>query len=108
MVANMNVQFAEKVKREAGIATRAVGLIATPKQAETIVADGKADMVAMARAFLDDPHWGWHAAHRARRRGRASEAIPARRPESVAGSGLPGPVVSRSVVSNAVDTLSDY
>ena len=61
-VANINVQFAEKVKREAGIATRTVGLIATPKQAETIVAEGKADMVALARAFLDDPHWGWHAA----------------------------------------------
>jgi 2,4-dienoyl-CoA reductase-like NADH-dependent reductase (Old Yellow Enzyme family) len=61
-VANMNVQFAEKVKAEAGIATRTVGLIATPKQAETIVAEGKADMVALARAFLDDPHWGWHAA----------------------------------------------
>ena len=61
-VANLNVGFAEKVRREAGIATRAVGLIATPKQAEAIVADGKADMVAMARAFLDDPHWGWHAA----------------------------------------------
>jgi NADPH2 dehydrogenase len=57
-----NVPFAEKVKREAGIATRTVGLIATPKQAEAIVADGKADMVALARAFLDDPHWGWHAA----------------------------------------------
>jgi NADPH2 dehydrogenase len=63
MVANMNVAFAEKVKLEAGIATRAVGLIATPKQAEAIVAEGKADMVALARAFLDDPHWGWHAAH---------------------------------------------
>ena len=62
MAANMNVQFAEQVKREAGIATRAVGLIATPKQAEAIVAEGKADMVALARAFLDDPHWGWHAA----------------------------------------------
>jgi NADPH2 dehydrogenase len=57
-----NVPFAEKVKREAGIATRTVGLIATPKQAEAIVAEGKADMVALARAFLDDPHWGWHAA----------------------------------------------
>jgi 2,4-dienoyl-CoA reductase-like NADH-dependent reductase (Old Yellow Enzyme family) len=57
-----NVPFAEKVKGEVGIATRTVGLIATPKQAETIVADGKADMVALARAFLDDPHWGWHAA----------------------------------------------
>ena len=54
--------FAEKVRRETGIATRTVGLIATPKQAEAIVAEGKADMVALARAFLDDPHWGWHAA----------------------------------------------
>ncbi len=60
--AGFNVQFAEKVKREVGIATRAVGLIATPKQAEAIVAEGRADMVAIARAFLDDPHWGWHAA----------------------------------------------
>jgi NADPH2 dehydrogenase len=57
-----NVPFAEKVKRETGIPTRTVGLIATPKLAEAIVADGKADMVALARAFLDDPHWGWHAA----------------------------------------------
>jgi 2,4-dienoyl-CoA reductase-like NADH-dependent reductase (Old Yellow Enzyme family) len=61
-VANTNGAFAEKVKRESGIATRTVGLIATPKQAEAIVAGGNADMVAMARAFLDDPHWGWHAA----------------------------------------------
>ena len=57
-----NVPFAEKVKREVAIATRTVGLIATPKQAEAVVADGKAYMVALGRAFLDDPHWGWHAA----------------------------------------------
>ena len=56
------VPFAEIVRRETGLPTRAVGLIATPRQAEVIVADGKADMVALARAFLDDPHWGWHAA----------------------------------------------
>jgi 2,4-dienoyl-CoA reductase-like NADH-dependent reductase (Old Yellow Enzyme family) len=62
MVAGLNVGFAARVKREAAIATRTVGLIATPKQAEAIVASGKVDMVAMARAFLDDPHWGWHAA----------------------------------------------
>ena len=37
-------------------------MIANPKQAEAIVANGQADMVALARAFLDDPHWGWHAA----------------------------------------------
>ena len=58
-----NVPIAERVRREAGIATRVVGMIAAAKQAEDIVASGKADMVAMARAFLDDPHWGWHAAY---------------------------------------------
>jgi 2,4-dienoyl-CoA reductase-like NADH-dependent reductase (Old Yellow Enzyme family) len=57
-----NVPIAERVRRESGIPTRAVGMIVSPKQAEAIVADGKADMIAMARAFLDDPHWGWHAA----------------------------------------------
>jgi 2,4-dienoyl-CoA reductase-like NADH-dependent reductase (Old Yellow Enzyme family) len=57
-----NVPLAEKVGREAGITTRTVGLIATPKQADEIVAQGRADMVALARAILDDPHWGWHAA----------------------------------------------
>jgi NADPH2 dehydrogenase len=57
-----NVPAAERVRREAGIPVRAVGMITTAKQAEEIIADGKADMIAMARAFLDDPHWGWHAA----------------------------------------------
>jgi NADPH2 dehydrogenase len=56
------VQFAEKVRREAGIATRAIGMIVAPQQAEDIVASGRADLVALARGFLDDPHWGWHAA----------------------------------------------
>ena len=57
-----NVPIAEKIRRETGVATRAVGLIATPHQAETIVAEGKADMIALARAMLHNPHWGWHAA----------------------------------------------
>jgi 2,4-dienoyl-CoA reductase-like NADH-dependent reductase (Old Yellow Enzyme family) len=57
-----NVPFARQVRRESGLPVRAVGLIATPGQAEDIVAGGRADMVAMARAFLDNPHWGWHAA----------------------------------------------
>ena len=35
---------------------------AVPHQAEAIVADGHADCVALARGFLDDPRWGWHAA----------------------------------------------
>ncbi len=60
--AGYNVPLAEKIKKEAGIATRVVGMIVSPKQAEAIVAEGKADQVAMARAFLDNPHWGWQAA----------------------------------------------
>lgn len=56
-----NVPIAEQV-RATGIATRTVGLIVTAEQAEGIVTDSKADMVALARAVLDDPHWGWHAA----------------------------------------------
>ncbi len=57
-----NVPIAEQIKRETGIATRAVGLIATPRQAEAIVAERKADMIALGRAMLEDPHWAWIAA----------------------------------------------
>jgi 2,4-dienoyl-CoA reductase-like NADH-dependent reductase (Old Yellow Enzyme family) len=56
------VPFAEKVKKETGMKTRAVGMIADADQAEEILASGKADMVAMARAILDNPRWVWHAA----------------------------------------------
>ena len=57
-----NVPIAERVKKEVGIPTRTVGLIVKPEQAEEVVAQGRADMISLARAFLDDPHWGWHAA----------------------------------------------
>ena len=40
----------------------AIGLITEARQAEEIVASGKADMVALARGMLYDPRWGWHAA----------------------------------------------
>lgn len=56
------VPFAAQVKRETGITTGAVGLISDPQQAEAIVAEGKADFVALARGVLFDPRWGWHAA----------------------------------------------
>jgi len=58
------VPFSEKVRKEAGVKTRAVGMIADADQAEEILSSGKADMVAMARAFLDNPRWVWHAAER--------------------------------------------
>jgi 2,4-dienoyl-CoA reductase-like NADH-dependent reductase (Old Yellow Enzyme family) len=56
------VPLAANVKQKAGILTQAVGLISDFDQAEEIVVSGKADMVALARGFLDDPRWGWHAA----------------------------------------------
>jgi 2,4-dienoyl-CoA reductase-like NADH-dependent reductase (Old Yellow Enzyme family) len=57
-----NVPFAEKIRKGAGIATMAVGMITKPAQAEAIIAGGKADLVALARAVMDDPRWAWHAA----------------------------------------------
>jgi 2,4-dienoyl-CoA reductase-like NADH-dependent reductase (Old Yellow Enzyme family) len=56
------VPFAERVKRETGITTGAIGLISDPKQAEDIVASGKVDFVSLARAMLFNPRWPWHAA----------------------------------------------
>ncbi|MDZ4078937.1 MULTISPECIES: NADH:flavin oxidoreductase/NADH oxidase [Hydrocarboniphaga] len=48
--------------RERGIVTMGVGMILTPRQAEQVIAEGQADLVALARALLDDPRWVWHAA----------------------------------------------
>jgi 2,4-dienoyl-CoA reductase-like NADH-dependent reductase (Old Yellow Enzyme family) len=56
------VPFAEAIKKATGVTTMAVGLITEAKQAEEIVASGKADMVALARGMLYDPRWAWHAA----------------------------------------------
>ncbi|PWT84307.1 MAG: oxidoreductase [Proteobacteria bacterium] len=56
------VAFAEAIKQATGVTTIAVGLITEARQAEDIVSSGKADMVALARAMLYDPRWGWHAA----------------------------------------------
>lgn len=56
------VAFAATIKEETGLLAMAVGMILHPKQAEDIVAEGRADMVAIGRAFLDNPRWGIHAA----------------------------------------------
>lgn len=56
------VPLSQAVKEATGLTTIAVGLITETKQAEDILASGKADMVALARAMLYDPRWGWHAA----------------------------------------------
>ena len=56
------VPFAERIRREAGIATMAVGLITEPRQADQIIASGQADLVALGRGMLFNPRWPWHAA----------------------------------------------
>jgi len=57
------VEFAERIRREVGIATGAVGLITTPAEAEAIVASEQADLVLLAREELRDPYFPLHAAH---------------------------------------------
>ncbi|GHO43370.1 NADH:flavin oxidoreductase/NADH oxidase [Ktedonospora formicarum] len=57
------VPFAERIRREADIPTAAVGLITEAQQANTIVQSGQADIIALAREFLRDPHWPLRAAH---------------------------------------------
>ncbi|MHB1862658.1 MAG: oxidoreductase, partial [Gemmatimonadaceae bacterium] len=56
------VPFAERIRRDAGIATGAVGMITEPEQANAIIVEGKADAVIMARELLRDPYWPMHAA----------------------------------------------
>jgi len=69
--------FAERIRRETGTPTGAVGLITDPRQADEIVARGQADLVLLAREFLRDPYFPLHAA---RALGDAVEApIPYRR-----------------------------
>ncbi len=54
--------FAERIRRDAGILTGAVGLINTAEEAESIIAGGKADLVLMARELLRDPYFAYRAA----------------------------------------------
>ncbi len=56
------VPFAERLRKESGILTGAVGLITEPQQAEEIVRTGQADLVLLARELLRDPYWPLHAA----------------------------------------------
>lgn len=55
--------FAERIKKEAGMMTGAVGLITTTEQAESIIASEQADLIFLARQFLREPYFPLHAAH---------------------------------------------
>jgi 2,4-dienoyl-CoA reductase-like NADH-dependent reductase (Old Yellow Enzyme family) len=54
--------FADRIRREAGICTSAVGMITSPAQADHIIRTGQADLVVLAREMLRDPYWPLHAA----------------------------------------------
>ena len=56
------VPFAERIRRESGMPTGAVGLITSPMQADRIIREGQADLVFLARELLRDPYWPLHAA----------------------------------------------
>lgn len=56
------VGYAERVRRDVGMTTMAVGLITHPEQAEAILAEGRADLIAIGREALVDPNWAQHAA----------------------------------------------
>jgi NADPH2 dehydrogenase len=60
--AGYQVPFARQIREASGMTTFAVGLITDPHQAEAILQAGDADVIAMARAFLYQPRWGWQAA----------------------------------------------
>ncbi len=57
-----NCPFAERIRKDSGILTAAVGLITTPEQANEIVEGGRADAVTLARELLRDPYFPLHAA----------------------------------------------
>lgn len=56
------VPYASRLKKETGLHAFVTGMILKPQQAESVIADGHADMVEIARGFLDNPRWVWHAA----------------------------------------------
>ena len=56
------VPFSERIRKETGILTGAVGMITDPQQGEQIIASGQADVISLAREFLRDPYWPLHAA----------------------------------------------
>jgi 2,4-dienoyl-CoA reductase-like NADH-dependent reductase (Old Yellow Enzyme family) len=60
-VYGFQVPYAERIKREAGIPTIAVGLIVDARQAERILQEGRADLIAVGREALENPNWALHA-----------------------------------------------
>ncbi|MGA2175347.1 MAG: NADH:flavin oxidoreductase/NADH oxidase [Verrucomicrobiota bacterium] len=60
--AGYQVPFAERIRREAGLLTAAVGCLTEPAHADEIIRNGRADVVLLAREFLREPYWPRRAA----------------------------------------------
>ncbi len=60
--AGYQLPFARAIREATGLTTMGVGLITEPREAEAAVAGGDADLIALARGFLWNPRWVWHAA----------------------------------------------
>jgi 2,4-dienoyl-CoA reductase-like NADH-dependent reductase (Old Yellow Enzyme family) len=68
LVPGYQVPLAERLRRDAGIATAAVGLITEPALADQIIQSGRADLVLLGREMLRNPRWPYHAARTLDRR----------------------------------------
>ncbi len=79
------IPLAEAVRAQVKVPVIGVGLITEPDHAESIVAEGRADLVALARAMLFDPRWPWHAAARLGARVQAPKQYWRSRPASLKG-----------------------
>ncbi|KGT95569.1 oxidoreductase [Erwinia typographi] len=82
---NYQVPFAGGVKEAVNIPVIAVGMITEPEQAEAVLNDHQADMVALARGMLYDPRWPWHAAAKLGAKVRAPEQYWRCEPHEVKG-----------------------
>ena len=64
IIRGFQVPYSEKIKKESGVNTMAVGLIIEAEQAETILKNNQADLIALAREMISDSNWAYHAAHK--------------------------------------------
>ena len=80
------VPFAERIRRDAGIADRRRRPDHDAAQADAIISDGQADVVLLAREMLRDPYWPLHAAEQLGQRGPVAAAVSARRASRHAGA----------------------
>ena len=61
---NNHVKFSKEIKQRTGIITRVTGGINDYKKAQEVIESNSADLVAIGRSYLNDPHWMWRAAQK--------------------------------------------